>query len=398
MVQSRSVSIAILALVVLVGCDSENATETVQVRDSAGVQILEHAAGAAATLVEWRLQESPLLEIGAAEGDPSYQLFRVFSAARLGDGRIVVANGGTHELRFYDETGGFIRAVGREGGGPGEFRNLASVSKFADDSLVVWDWGNSRLTFYDGQGNLARSVNLLLGVGLPLPVGILADGQLLVISIGLPSPGRSGVLQDSASLYRYSADGEPLDSLIHFAYSDLHVRSGDEGLSVMRIPFGATTQVAALSDGFYLGNPATYEIRHYAADGTLRRVIRREHTKRPVTPADIERYKERRLELTGEPDARARLRRDLDALPYPETMPAYSRIAVDAEGNLWVAEYVSPGEPGRWTVFDSGGRMIATLETPPGFAVHEIGSDCLLGRWLDEMEVEHVQVFRLAKD
>ena len=41
--------------------------------------------------------------------------------AQAGDGRIVVANGGSHRLLVFDEAGGYLTASGRRGQGPGDF-------------------------------------------------------------------------------------------------------------------------------------------------------------------------------------------------------------------------------------------------------------------------------------
>ena len=87
-----------------------------------------------------------------------------------------------------------------------------------------------------------------------------------------------------------------------------------------------------------------------------------------------------------------------DGQPFPETMPAYEGVIVDEEGNLWVEEYRAPGdEQPRWTVFDSTGVMLGLIETPPRFRIFQIGSDFVLGRQTDSLDVERVQLYRLRK-
>ncbi len=85
-------------------------------------------------------------------------------------------------------------------------------------------------------------------------------------------------------------------------------------------------------------------------------------------------------------------------MPFPETMPAYADLLVDAEDNLWVEEYRRPGvEAARWQVFDPDGELLGAIETPRRFNVFEIGGDFVLGRWVDELDVEHVQLYKLIK-
>jgi hypothetical protein len=395
-------TLAGLLLVVLSGCGRETSRQQPIVRDSAQVEIVEYALGTDANVPVWEVSPSPLLQIGTLEGDPEYQLHRAMGAARLANGGIVVANAGTHELHFFDTAGRFLHSTGRKGGGPGEFASLSAVWTAADDSLVTWDWGNSRLTFFDAAGRFARTVALTLveGRGLPLPVGQLPDGQLLVLGIGFPTPGvTSGVLQDTAALYLCNAQGEPADSLRQFPYSDLQLFETPHGPSVTRLPFGRTTQVGTAGNGFFIGTAATYELRLYSSDGTLRRIVRREHQPRPVTDADIRRYKDRRMATASEMEkTRFALERRLDETDYPSTMPAFGNVLVGRDGHLWVADYTAPGEASHWTAFNRTGRMVAALETPPGFLVFEFGSDYVLGRSRDELDVEHVQLYSLVKD
>jgi sugar lactone lactonase YvrE len=71
----------------------------------------------------------------------------------------------------------------------------------------------------------------------------------------------------------------------------------------------------------------------------------------------------------------------------------------DAEGNLWVADYLRPGEEQRhWTVFDPEGRIAGTLIAPPRLKLLEIGSDYILGSARDELDVERVVLHRLIKN
>ena len=72
---------------------------------------------------------------------------------------------------------------------------------------------------------------------------------------------------------------------------------------------------------------------------------------------------------------------------------------MDAEENLWVGEYRRPGdtEP-RWRVFSPTGAYLGLVETPERFRIYEIGPDYILGRWSDELDVEHIRMYPLVKN
>jgi hypothetical protein len=62
-----------------------------------------------------------------------------------------------------------------------------------------------------------------------------------------------------------------------------------------------------------------------------------------------------------------------------------------------VAEYRLPGDPLRWAVFDPEGRFLGHVDTPEADRITHIGADFVLGLWTEEMDVEHVRVYRLEK-
>ena len=82
----------------------------------------------------WHLQLPPMLEIGTLHADTSTDFGTVVGGARFSDGSIVIADAESRQLRYFDASGRFLLAVGREGGGPGEFRQLGSAKRCAGRS------------------------------------------------------------------------------------------------------------------------------------------------------------------------------------------------------------------------------------------------------------------------
>ena len=84
-------STAVIAVLLLAACGPEEDTAQPlrsEVRDSAGVTIVENARPAPGSRLAWRIGEMPAVSIGADEGDRGELLFGVRDATRLGDGRI----------------------------------------------------------------------------------------------------------------------------------------------------------------------------------------------------------------------------------------------------------------------------------------------------------------------
>ena len=113
--------LTLLLLVIQVSCQPSNADVTVTMWDSAGIVIVENPAPDSVDLPQWRLSPSPLVEIGRAEDDPGHQLSEVVNAIRLSDGRIVIGDAQTKEIRFFSPSGAHQHSTGGSGEGPGEF-------------------------------------------------------------------------------------------------------------------------------------------------------------------------------------------------------------------------------------------------------------------------------------
>lgn len=386
------------------GCNPERGrSPAALVRDSAGIRIVENAENGWPADRDWRLAAQPTLDIGVYAGDPSYELFQVAGALRLSDGRIVVANGGSREIRFYSAASEFISAVGRQGGGPGEFQDLVALRLLPGDSLLAYDWGLQRLSLFDPQGNFVRTylLQLLSEGGYPDYVTAFDDGSLLVaVEQYFQASGvESGVHRNNLLYLRCDGQGVQIDTLGQFPGTESFTSIESDGVLGGPLAFGRRPQGAVHGAGFYFGPSDSYEIGYYTVEGELQRLIRLQVSNPAVTADDIERYKEREYATAPDETYRALVERLLSVQPYPETMPAYGEFVVDVEGNLWVAEYRNWGEGARrWHVFDPDGALLGVVEMPSGFTAYQVGSDFVLGSWRDESDVEHVRLFELIKE
>ena len=402
---------AVLTISVTVGsCESDAVlTREGTVSDSAGIRIVENVDPT--WEAPWRVADEPAVTIGSAEGDPTQLLFRVTDMLRLDDGSIVIANAGTNELLFFDSTGAFRLKAGGQGEGPGEFSMLVWISRFEPDSLVAMDLRARRLSWFDSAGQFGRSVRLepSAELSVPLPVGIFHDGSMLVRqgAMALGAEGPTRVERPDETLYRYEPNGQSATALGLFPGTELSISPTgmtlpDGGDRYGRSPreFGRTTAIAGSSQRYYVADNATYEMRAYDMDGRLSLLIRKQHTPVPVTDEDVQRLRDARLERVSDPERQRVIRRAQDRKPpAPATMPALGDvIRLDTEGNLWVPEYSRPGEyPLAWSVFAESGRFLGVVDVPDGLALHDIGSDYVLGLRTDQDGVQYVQLHELIK-
>lgn len=402
-----------LVLLPCIACsgDAGNAgagTATAFARDSAGIEIVENPAPAADASPRWALGDAPDVDIGVVDGSPEYQLDQVTGALRLSDGRIVAANNGSKELRFFDAGGTYLRSAGGEGEGPGEFQTIRGLYRLAGDSLLVWDARAKRASVMDPQGEFVRSFQPQGETGMfPEVAGALPDGSFY-LGRGF-DPARMGGLpdgemRDSVRFTRYDRTGAPVDTVGPFLGDEQFLLKTDNSFSFTRPVFGRSFEMVAAPEHLYAGSTDDFQITQFSPAGAPLRIIRLAHEPYTVTEADLERYWENRSATFVDAPAgmRATLERqaeeERERLPYRPTLPAYAGLQVDAEGYLWVRNAQPPGEqPQTWSVFAPDGRWAAAAETPPRFRVTDIGRDWVLGVATDDLEVQHVQLYPLSR-
>ena len=391
----------VLGLIPLVGCGGEGAVGAApMVRDSAGIRIVVNGSPRWSDADAWRLGASPTVEIGGLSDDPNHELFRAGSALRLDDGRIVIGNSGSHEIRFYDSDGIFLSSTGSEGGGPGEFESLAWVQRYGSDSLVAYDSRHRRFSVLDLDGTFVRAASVVPGegAGFPIAAGPFSDRSFLVIGVNVFGGAADGVVRHDDPAYRYSPSGEPVDSLGAFPGNEMFIQISERGVRIGGLLFGKSTNLAVSGDQFYAGTNDTYEIKRYSQAGELGLVIRKEQPLVGVSQQDFAEAIEVRLEGMSDERRRANQAGLLQSMPAPATFPAFSGIATDRAGTLWVREFAKPGDEERlWSVFDPDGTWLCDVELPERTDLLDIGFQHVLVRWTDDLDVEYVRMYELIK-
>jgi len=370
------------------------------VRDSAGIRIVENTAPLWQPGQEWRLSPEPTVVIGGGDTEED-QLFRVVAALRLSDGRIVVANGGTNEIRFYGPGGAFLSASGGEGEGPGEFRRLSAVRRLRGDSLFAQDARLFRSSVFDGQGRFVRTVQPQASRGRSTIDIVFDDGMMLgsgIVRFNVADV-KLGLFRMAFTFYRFDGAGDLVDTLGAYPGFEIYVVPSQGGVpSTYAHPISRATYFQFLPDGYYVADNDTYEVQKYAPDGKLQQIVRRLTVPVQVEPQHMETLRERALAVITDDDRRRRMEQVYRDMPLPETFPAYGGIVVSVEGDLWVREYDLPGnETNNWSVFDAEGTLQGTLGLPPRFQPLDIGPDYILGLWRDADDVEQVRLYGLVK-
>ena len=379
-----------------------------QIRDSADIRIVENESPPDDSRLPWQVGPEPTVSIGEVDGEEPYLLNGARDATILRDGRIVVANLGTNELRVFDASGTHVATWGGSGEGPGEFTELWHVDRWPADSIVAWSAARLGISVFASDGSFGRTFTMASDGreihGRPLwifftPVSATTDGSVLTV-LAFPN-------EDTLVVQLRDGEGRSTANFGTHPSWEPHRVTLDGRNSSHRKIFGREPVHGVWGDRIVIGDTDRYELKAFRADGSLERIVRRAHVPRAPTPADVAAYIDQVLpqSIPGRSDADVeRLQRDSrrrwESVPVAEHFPVFTSVMSDALDHLWVEEYEFPGEerPGSlWTVFDSEGRVLGFVETPEGLRIWEIGEDYILGRADDEFGVESVEVWALER-
>jgi hypothetical protein len=374
------------------------------VRDSAGIQIVQNNAPVWRPGEEWRIGRE-LLRIGAGESTDGQELHRVVGAVRLSDGSIVIADGGSAELRRYTADGRYVGSSGGAGEGPGEFRSLTWIGRTEGDSILAWDGRLLRVSVFSSGGEYARTYSPELGEELvgQRVVGAAGEGRLVMTrgSSFEPVGGEGGVQRQPLTVWRIDPAGHLELSIGPLAGETVELRPARTGEGIIRtpVPFGATTHIGANSGRIHVSESGRFDIHVYAPDGTLERRIRRSADSLPVTAADLTAWIEAQLApLPPIEDIRAGMRASFERVTPADFLPLVQSLAFDAEGNLWVESGRHAEDPlATYSVFDPGGTWLGNVTLDGTMEFLEIGGDFVIVLVRDELDVESVRVLALER-
>lgn len=374
---------------------------------------------AAASPQTLHAQDTPAVEVrrelfslGGVGAAPDEEFFRVRSPFLLPDGRIVVPDAGSSEVRIFDSGGALLVSAGREGDGPGEYRAIERVFPYRGDSLAVFDSRSQRVTLLDADGKHARTLSLgdagvarsgaLPGASPParaFVAGVFGDGSFLLrrgeISVG--TGDTTSVRRDRFRYSRVDPEGRLLANIIVLPDDEQFVWAQDGSRSVRPRAFGRTTAVAVRGDRIFVADNTGFGITTLDQAGDTLATAHASRSSRSIDEEDREGWIEAEVgELQGSL-LREVAEKAVRAMNFPDAMPYHGDLVVGADGRIWLEEYRPPhsGEAPAWTVFDPDGRLIGRYLFPRGFRMSWADRTRALGVRLDELDIETVAGYRL---
>lgn len=340
----------------------------------------------------WRVVEE--LRIGTMDGTGPDLFGRVSALEVDTAGRLYVLEGQAKEIRVFDRDGRYVRTVGRQGGGPGEFNEPIGMAWSPDGHLWVIDPENNRISVIDTAGTFVTSHPAIGGwIYNPWPGGFDTAGAFYTYV-----PDRAST-EFGMLLVRYDTALHPLDTLRPPRYlGERHFFevSSNGGRMMTGVPFSPSLVWELTTAGdFWAALTGPYELfRVTGAGDTLRRVTRA-FDALPVTGEDVD-------SAIANLEWFTRQGGKVDRSRIPGVKPALRELLVADDGHLWVAVTTRDrgDEAYAFDIFDPEGRYLGPLRLPFRLSSHPppvIRNGIIVGVTKDDLEVPFVVRARIVE-
>ena len=392
----------------------------------AGFPALLAASQADELPVAYLVSEAPRIQIGSGDDDAS-ALFGVTDAIRLRDGGVLVADGASRSLKFFDARGTYVRSLGRAGDGPGEFRGLYRVAELADGRIAALDIILARVTLFSTDGRRDHTYRIPRGFdGTEMGVearGLLANGSAVgfreVEGAGVEtrygdypgsllvhsSPVIQPVLVDTSgqvSPFLKPIPGTETLSQRRISRDTETIRIGGQ---FVPMPFLRKLVVAARGDRIAIGPLSGYFVGTFDADGTMRTSFGGSLPKEVpegAREAWVDEWVGRFARRSERREWRGRYQAFLSSGSASAILPAFTALAIQAGGKVWRKTYdpaLEESDPSSWIVVDPSRQVgsSGTVTLPAGFRPYDIGPDYVLGVWKDVLGIEYVRMYDLIE-
>jgi hypothetical protein len=365
----RSDSLTLAALILLAACGERGpklATVAIEKLPSGVEKVTSPGPTAWSDTSGWKLVE--VYRIGGAESEAGAELIEPQDLTLDPSGGVYISDQKPAVIKQFDATGRFVRTIGRDGSGPGEFR--VAFLAAAPGHLVVHDPRSSRTSVFDSAGIFLRSWNSSCCFWSSIMVD--RDGTIRIPTDDDTKRGQPGM----AAYIRYRLDGTLIDTMrleyerVEEKFWSLSGGSGSNKMQMMTtIPLARSVELGLdPAGGVVLGRNDRYELVVSGTGQDTVQVFGRAATGNPIDGARRQLIRDSLVENFAKQFDKSAVEQAFRVSDLPSTAPLFRSVAVDRLGNRWL-EVDDDGVAAnrRFDVFDSTGAYLGQVPIPHDF-------------------------------
>ena len=357
-----------------------------------------------ASAQQWSAQR--VLGIGENQG---IEFAEISAIALAPDGRFFVLDRQQTRVYTFSASGKLERSFGKRGAGPGELSQFTMDLLYTSGQLAVIDALNQRISLFTADGTLVHSRPLRFLEGMPMGWAAVGN-RLQYLSRAMPAPmaGQPSTITKHTVLSLDPRGSAPADTLLRVELP-ADTEMGTTGSSIrlkmnLRVP-----RLQLVGDGnrhVLLAQSDTYRIRVMTGDGKTATWLSRNITRHRYSGAELARIRQSADSIMNAAMARGAaaaggargMSRPEVEYVLPEYAPAVSALVA---GDAFVLVSRTPeaeqGKPTDWDIIAYDNRLLGTIRLPAKFQPRALLRDRLFGIEKDELDVQSVAIYRIAR-
>lgn len=317
---------------------------------------------------------------------------RVFRVTPDAEGRIFVPDSGESTIFVFDNQGNYLKNIGREGRGPGEFDRV-NVRFTETNELFAYDDGQRRVQVFRETSPMNWELQETFNVGIAgeraFPFELVPAGNEWVLAnYGIGISMDDSEENPFIGLLSRNNETEP-KRIVELMNPEMAITRTSNSVTSWRHPFGSRTMTDFLNQSIYFAHSNDFTV--------FRTTISDDAT--PVTDT-LFTINTPRVPLTGAvlneaidrySDEGKRAIRDLGITHKPH----YQAFHVDDKKQIWVQIYADEGQPD-WFIFSENGTLLFSVDLPEDYTLSMIRNNHIYGIKRDDYDVPHVIAYRIT--
>jgi len=287
------------------------------------------------------------LSIGVLDGEEEYIFNHAHDIEVDSKGNIYVADAGDKTIKVYSSKGIFLKTIGRQGQGPGEFTGLSAIEIDKNDVLYTFDLQLLRITIFDPEGKFIKSY--------PRNESFMRDffvddeGNFVIKEQKHSFNGNK--IQQIGEINIYSKDMELIRNI--FSHEEKEIvplrvvtKENTRSVFLSDFPYPEVISFEFISpDKIIYGATTTYDFDiHKIGENTTNRIIGK-YKPLKVTKKDKDIYFNN-LFSEGQEFSRTEKNRLKDEIYFPDSKPPFKKILIDDTGFILFVTYLEDEEKG----------------------------------------------------
>lgn len=312
------------------------------------------------------------------------------------DGNRLVMDLASFEIHVYDRNGILQNSFGREGDGPGEFRQTRNLMIGENDTLYINDNSRRSLLVYAKTGE--HEWRHAYDLAYPQIEGGFSAHFLMPVQGKYPVVIR--IREESEEFpYGYSTvklmdrSGSIIqDTEVRFAQGEMLTIESDGNRIMLGLSEVANSQITAANDGTYFnawtGDPVLYQ---YSNSGELLKTIQLNgYPILETSSRDISELNER--VFGGQFGNQTSALREA----IGEYFPAFSQIRVMKDNTVWLSRIVPDSRDHHWFHLSPSGEPLGRLDLENGFRLQNAVNNMIYVSGEDESGAPAILAYRIT--